>query len=69
MTPISSRFAQCGPSICGAIQGVNVDKPVQEIHSWKVPFNLNKQDSKITVSYDKAKDTLTFTNMDGRDEN
>jgi hypothetical protein len=46
-----------------------VDKPVQEIHSWKVPFNLNKQDSKITVSYDKAKDTLTFTNMDGRDEN
>ncbi len=56
-------------NLSGAIQAFNVDKPVQEIHSWKVPFDLNKQDSKITVSYDKANDTLTFTHMDGRDEN
>lgn len=56
-------------NLSGSIQAFNVDKPVQEIHSWKAPFDLNKQDGKITVSYDHAKDTLTFTNMDGRDEN
>jgi hypothetical protein len=57
-------------NIGGAIQAFNVDKPVQtETHTWKLPHDLNQQDSKIQVKYDKAKDTLTFSNMDGRDEN
>ena len=57
-------------SLSGSIQTFDVDTPMQSsIHTWKAPFDLNKQDNKITASYDKAKDTLTFTNMDGRDEN
>lgn len=57
-------------NIAGSIQPFNVDKPGQkETHTWKSPYDLNQQDGKITVKYDKAKDTLTFSNMDGRDEN
>lgn len=57
-------------NISGSIQAFNVDKPVQtETHTWKVPYDLNQQDGRISVSYNKAKDTLTFSGMDGRDEN
>lgn len=39
------------------------------IHTWISPHPLNVQDGKIRVSYDVAIDTLTFSNMDGQDEN
>ncbi len=39
------------------------------IHTWNSPHPLNVQDDKIRVAYDTARDTLTFTNMDGQDEN
>ncbi len=39
------------------------------IHTWTSPHPLNVQDGKIRVAYDRASDTLTFTNMDGQDEN
>ncbi len=57
-------------SLGGAIQPFNVDIPEQKaIHTWTVPHKLNQQDSRIKVTYNKAKDTLTFTDMDGQDEN
>jgi len=39
------------------------------IHTWTSPHPLNVQDGKIRVAYDRAADTLTFTDMDGQDEN
>ena len=39
------------------------------IHTWLFPHPLNVQDSRIRVAYEPVKDTLTFTNMDGEDEN
>ncbi len=39
------------------------------IHTWLAPHPLNVQDGKIRVAYDRGTDTLTFTNMDGQDEN
>ena len=39
------------------------------IHTWTSPHPLNVQDGKIRVAYDRTSDTLTFTNMDGQDEN
>jgi len=39
------------------------------IHTWLAPHPLNVQDGKIRVAYDRDTDTLTFTNMDGQDEN
>ncbi len=39
------------------------------IHTWNSPHPLNVQDGKIRVAYDRAGDALTFTNMDGEDEN
>jgi len=39
------------------------------IHTWTSPHPLNVQDGKIRVAYDRSADTLTFTNMDGQDEN
>jgi hypothetical protein len=57
-------------SLGGAIQSFNVDIPEQKsIHTWKSPHDLNQQDNRIKVSYSKAKDTLTFSGMDGQDEN
>jgi hypothetical protein len=57
-------------SIGGYIQAFNVGIPDQKsIHTWKKPHDLNKQDNKIKVKYDKTKNTLTFTDMDGTDEN
>jgi len=57
-------------SFGGSIQSFNVDIPDQQsIHTWKSPHNLNTQDLRVTVKYDKAQDTLTFSGMDGQDEN
>ena len=54
-------------SLAGGVHAVNVDIPEQKsIHPWDKPL---PQDSRITVTYDKAKDTLTFTGMDGMDTN
>ncbi len=41
----------------------------ESIHTWSSPRPLNVQDGKIRVAYDKGTDVLTFTNMDGQDEN
>ena len=41
----------------------------QSIHTWTSPHPLNAQDGKIKVQYDSIKDTLTFSGMDGQDEN
>ncbi len=41
----------------------------QSIHAWTSPHPLNVQDKKIQVSYDQTRDTLTFSGMDGNDEN
>jgi len=57
-------------TINGRVQPFDVDVPDQDsIHTWLKPHSLNKQDDKIEVKFDKAKDALTFTNMDGSDEN
>lgn len=54
----------------GKLQAFNVDIPEQKsIHTWTKPHPLNQQESRIKVKYDKARDALTFTNMDGMDEN
>lgn len=39
------------------------------IHTWTSPHPLSVQDGKIRVTYDRTADRLTFTNMDGQDEN
>jgi len=39
------------------------------IHTWTSPHPLNVQDERIRVVYDRSVDTLTFTDMDGQDEN
>lgn len=57
-------------SLAGKSQTFDVDLPdPTSIHTWLSPHPLNVQDAKIRVSYDAAKDTLTFLNMDGQDEN
>jgi hypothetical protein len=48
--------------------GVGLPDP-GSIHTWTSPHPLNVQDGKIRVAYDRSADTLTFTNMDGQDEN
>ncbi len=54
----------------GQVQTFDVDVPDQNaIHTWLVPHDLKVQDKKIKVKFDKTKDTLTFTGMDGQDEN
>lgn len=56
--------------IDGHIQAFDVDVPKQDaIHTWTDPHPLNEQDSRITVQYDNASDTLTFSDMVGQDEN
>jgi hypothetical protein len=56
--------------IDGQITAFNVDIPEQKsIHTWSSPFPLNAQDGKIKVRYDRGTDALTFTGMDGKDEN
>ena len=41
----------------------------KSIHTWTNPHPLGAQDGRIKVKYDKPTDTLTFTGMDGQDEN
>jgi len=54
----------------GRILTFNVDIPEQRsIHTWTSPHPLNDQDGRIRVVYDRGKDILTLTNMDGKDEN
>jgi hypothetical protein len=54
-------------SLGGAIHAFNVDIPEQKaIHTWDKPF---PQDGRIKVAYDKAKNTVTFTGLDGMDTN
>jgi len=54
----------------GHIQAFDVGVPDQQsIHTWTSPHPLNDQDKRIKVQYDKPHDTLTFTGMDGQDEN
>ncbi len=54
----------------GAIQPFDVDSPdPAATHTWTVPHNLNEQDSLVSVVYDQANDVLTFSGMQGLDEN
>ena len=56
--------------IGGTLRSFDVDIPDQQsIHTWTDPHPLNNQDHRVKVKYDKAKDTLMFTDMDGQDEN
>ena len=56
--------------IGGRLRSFDVDIPDQQsIHTWAIPHPLNNQDDRVKLKYDKAKDTLTFTDMDGQDEN
>jgi hypothetical protein len=57
-------------SIAGKIQSFDIGIPDQQsIHTWTSPHPLNAQDNKIQVKYNAASDALTFTGMDGIDEN
>lgn len=57
-------------TLAGQILPFNVDIPEQRsIHTWTSPHPLNDQDGRIRVAYDQSKDTWTFANMDGKDEN
>jgi hypothetical protein len=57
-------------TIGSQMQAFDVDIPDQpSIHTWTNPHPLNQQDNRIQVQYDSASDTLTFTGMDGQDEN
>jgi hypothetical protein len=57
-------------SFAGKIQSFDVGIPDQQsIHTWVSPHPLNTQDNRIRVSYDSTHDTLTFSGMDGIDEN
>lgn len=54
----------------GAVQSFDVDSPdPKSIYTWTSPHNLNQTDSAITVTYDQNNDTLTFSGMEGLDEN
>ena len=56
--------------LAGKTQTFDVGIPNQKsIHTWTRPRPLNNQDNKIKVSYNSTKDSLTFTGMDGLDEN
>ena len=57
-------------NIAGKIQSFDVGIPDQQsIHTWTSPHPLNLQDNRTQVKFDPATDTLTFTGMDGADEN
>ena len=56
--------------IDGQVLPFNVDVPEQKsIHNWTSPHPLNVQDNRITVLSGLGKDTLTFSGMDGKDDN
>ncbi len=55
-------------TIAGKVIPFDVDVPDQpSIHTWSSPNDLNQQDQAIRVV--SSDDTLTFTHMDGSDEN
>ena len=57
-------------TIDGQVHAFDVDVPDQDsIHTWLKPNKLNNQDDNIQVKYDKSKDALTFSHMNGSDEN
>ncbi len=57
-------------SIAGKIQSFDVGIPDQQsIHTWTSPHPLNVQDNRVQVRFNGAADTLTFSSMDGADEN
>lgn len=57
-------------TLAGMSQAFDVGLPdPASIHTWTSPHPLNVQDDRIRVAYDRAVDTLTFTDMDGQDEN
>jgi hypothetical protein len=57
-------------NLAGVSQAFDVGTPDPgSVHTWTSPHPLNVQDGKIRVAYDRVADTLTFTNMDGQDEN
>ncbi len=59
-----------GVTLGGQVLAFPVDLPDPgSIHTWTFPHPLNAQDDRIRVAYDAPKDTLTFTDMDGQDEN
>ena len=54
----------------GVIQPFDVDSPdPASIHTWQTPHDLNQTDNSITVIYHNSDDTLTFSGMEGMDEN
>ncbi len=57
-------------TLAGMSQAFDVGLPDPgSIHTWTSPHPLNQQDDRIAVAYDRPTDTLTFTGMDGQDEN
>jgi hypothetical protein len=57
-------------ALAGTTQNFEIGIPNQKsIHTWTSPHLLNNQDSRIKASYNSTRDTLTFTGMDGLDEN
>jgi hypothetical protein len=56
--------------LAGAVHSFDIGVPdPAAIHTWLSPHPLNDQDGRIRVAYDGSRDILTFTNMDGQDEN
>lgn len=59
-----------GVTLAGVSQSFDVGLPeAASIHTWTTPHPLNDQDGRVRASYDRGGDTLTFTDMDGQDEN
>lgn len=59
-----------GATLGGKPTSFAVDLPDPgSIHTWTSPHPLNVQDGRIQVAYDANRDTLTFSGMDGQDEN
>ena len=57
-------------AFAGKTQNFEIGIPDQKsIHTWTTPHPLNNQDNRIKASYNSTSDTLTFTGMDGQDEN
>ncbi len=57
-------------SLAGVSQTFDVGLPdPASIHTWSSPHPLDVQDGRIQVVYDRPSDTLTFSDMDGQDEN
>ncbi len=56
-------------SVSGKIQSFDIATPDQDSIEETSPEALIEQDKKIQVSYNSTTDTLTFTGMEGRDEN